>query len=387
MAKLQEMGEFVRSASSTIEAPVVRRLKEAFSAQAGKAQEKRPAGRAAAAAGGQPGGNGQSPATATAPAPAAEPVQPAARREEPGTAPAAPAAPAAASAPAEPATERAAAAPDHPGPAAPPPVPFPTRAAGNRRACGCCRAAASRQAVRPAPGPGRRACGRHRRARGAAPGRPAARSAAWQQPVQLDRDRHGLRAAGPASRPARCASRQRAVRARRPGRPRPDGGQARGARRPPAVSPALRRPSRPWRSHRRCPPGRPAPRRTAAEPEQHAPPASRRTRSGGPGRPRRRPWRPRYRHPARRPRRPRRWRRRLRRRPARWRWRRRRWRAAARHGPGPARRRRPRPQRHPGRVRTARRPSVPRPEVEEAAPSGIRQHAGPVHRRRAGSAW
>ncbi|MEV4006709.1 translation initiation factor IF-2 N-terminal domain-containing protein, partial [Actinomadura sp. NPDC049753] len=31
MAKLQEMGEFVRSASSTIEAPVVRRLTEAFS--------------------------------------------------------------------------------------------------------------------------------------------------------------------------------------------------------------------------------------------------------------------------------------------------------------------------------------------------------------------
>ena len=30
MVKLQEMGEFVRSASSTIEAPVVRRLKEAF---------------------------------------------------------------------------------------------------------------------------------------------------------------------------------------------------------------------------------------------------------------------------------------------------------------------------------------------------------------------
>ena len=33
MAKLQEMGEFVRSASSTIEAPVVRRLKEAFATQ------------------------------------------------------------------------------------------------------------------------------------------------------------------------------------------------------------------------------------------------------------------------------------------------------------------------------------------------------------------
>jgi translation initiation factor IF-2 len=30
MAKLQEFGEFVRSASSTIEAPVVRKLRESF---------------------------------------------------------------------------------------------------------------------------------------------------------------------------------------------------------------------------------------------------------------------------------------------------------------------------------------------------------------------
>src|ERR1700726_1945785 len=42
MARLQEMGEFVRSASSTIEAPVVRRLKEEFSAQAPKAQARKP---------------------------------------------------------------------------------------------------------------------------------------------------------------------------------------------------------------------------------------------------------------------------------------------------------------------------------------------------------
>src|SRR5260370_20489250 len=41
MARLQEMGEFVRSASSTIEAPVVRRLKEEFSAQAPKAAQAR----------------------------------------------------------------------------------------------------------------------------------------------------------------------------------------------------------------------------------------------------------------------------------------------------------------------------------------------------------
>ena len=42
MAKLQEMGEFVRSPSSTIEAPVVRRLKEAFAGQAAAATARRP---------------------------------------------------------------------------------------------------------------------------------------------------------------------------------------------------------------------------------------------------------------------------------------------------------------------------------------------------------
>ncbi|HSR86869.1 MAG TPA: translation initiation factor IF-2 [Streptosporangiaceae bacterium] len=63
MAKLQEMGEFVRSASSTIEAPVVRRLKDEFAGQAAKATNgagaKAPAARRAA--------NGQA-------APAAEPA-------------------------------------------------------------------------------------------------------------------------------------------------------------------------------------------------------------------------------------------------------------------------------------------------------------------------
>src|SRR2546430_15440275 len=74
MAKLQEMGEFVRSASSTIEAPVVRRLKEAFSAQQPK---------------GAQGGNGHRrpqpaqqeggarPAAAAPPAPSADAVAPA----------------------------------------------------------------------------------------------------------------------------------------------------------------------------------------------------------------------------------------------------------------------------------------------------------------------
>ena len=46
MAELEKMGEFVRSASSTIEAPVVRRLKEAFAGEPAKSerQGQRPAG-------------------------------------------------------------------------------------------------------------------------------------------------------------------------------------------------------------------------------------------------------------------------------------------------------------------------------------------------------
>ena len=55
MAKLQEMGEFVRSASSTIEAPVVRRLKEAFADQAGSGNGAAPK----AAAAGRRAANGR----------------------------------------------------------------------------------------------------------------------------------------------------------------------------------------------------------------------------------------------------------------------------------------------------------------------------------------
>jgi translation initiation factor IF-2 len=50
MAKLQEFGEFVRSASSTIEAPVVRKLRESFPTPAAPAVTAAPAPRAAATA-------------------------------------------------------------------------------------------------------------------------------------------------------------------------------------------------------------------------------------------------------------------------------------------------------------------------------------------------
>ncbi len=128
MAKLQEMGEFVRSASSTIEAPVVRRLKEAFAAQvpkqarAAKSPDGRPAAapaaepaaapagaEVAAATDGRGGANGRGP---VAPPGSAEPgpaVEPAER----------PAAPPVAERPA--AAAQPGAEPDRPRP----PVPFP----------------------------------------------------------------------------------------------------------------------------------------------------------------------------------------------------------------------------------------------------------------------
>src|ERR1700676_1441391 len=71
MVKINEMGEFVRSASSTIEAPVVRRLKEAFASKATEqsAQGSRPRPASPSSRGGAPG---TAPAAAPAsPGPAA----------------------------------------------------------------------------------------------------------------------------------------------------------------------------------------------------------------------------------------------------------------------------------------------------------------------------
>jgi len=78
MAKLQQMGEFVRSASSTIEAPVVRRLKDEFAGQTAKAANgdgsgaKAPASRRAAS-----GTNGRAAAPAETTAEPAEASRPA----------------------------------------------------------------------------------------------------------------------------------------------------------------------------------------------------------------------------------------------------------------------------------------------------------------------
>ena len=121
MAKLQEMGEFVRSASSTIEAPVVRRLREAFAAQGPKQSPARKADGQVATAPPNGGQDGRSAPTPRTPSPrpvAEEPVAPRAAGDgvAPGSVTAAePAAPAAAS-------PQTAPAPAAPGPA--PQVPF-----------------------------------------------------------------------------------------------------------------------------------------------------------------------------------------------------------------------------------------------------------------------
>ncbi|MDQ0120248.1 translation initiation factor IF-2 [Pseudarthrobacter defluvii] len=110
MTKLQELGEFVRSASSTIEAPVVRKLRNAFPDAAAKSAAPAAAPAAAPkapapAAGNRPSAPAPGPAAPKAPAPKAEapapaaPAEPAAKEAAPAApAPAAPAAPAAPSA-------------------------------------------------------------------------------------------------------------------------------------------------------------------------------------------------------------------------------------------------------------------------------------------------
>ena len=141
LAKLQDMGEFVRSASSTVEPPVVRKLKEVFPAQpaadgaatkkaAAKKTTKKTAAKpaapaadeAAVAAAEAPAAATAAPAVPAAGAPSAEPVAPAA-------AAAAPAAPTADELPA-PAAAQAPEAPARPAGPRPGNNPFTSKDAG-----------------------------------------------------------------------------------------------------------------------------------------------------------------------------------------------------------------------------------------------------------------
>ncbi|GAA1761018.1 hypothetical protein GCM10009712_07000 [Pseudarthrobacter sulfonivorans] len=128
VTKLQELGEFVRSASSTIEAPVVRKLRNAYPDAAAKAAAPAAAPKAAApAAESRPAAPAPGPAAPKAPAApaaaapaAAAPSAPAAPAAAAPVAPAAPAAPApAASAPSTGAKPGARPAPKAETPSAP----------------------------------------------------------------------------------------------------------------------------------------------------------------------------------------------------------------------------------------------------------------------------
>ncbi|MEU1025612.1 translation initiation factor IF-2 N-terminal domain-containing protein, partial [Streptomyces sp. NPDC005904] len=77
MAKLQELGEFVRSASSTIEAPVVRKLTDAFQqGGSGKSAAKPGAPRKQAAPKPPAPSGSASPSPAQAPRPGPAPPKP-----------------------------------------------------------------------------------------------------------------------------------------------------------------------------------------------------------------------------------------------------------------------------------------------------------------------
>ncbi|WP_278263935.1 translation initiation factor IF-2 [Nocardia sp. AG03] len=116
LAKLKEQGEFVKSASSTVEAPVARRLRESLASKSAPATDAKPAARPGPSQAARPGAKptpggprpGPRPAPAApaaaatpapaAPAPAAE-VKPAPAKPTPAAAQSAPAKPAGAPAP------------------------------------------------------------------------------------------------------------------------------------------------------------------------------------------------------------------------------------------------------------------------------------------------
>ncbi|WP_329115244.1 translation initiation factor IF-2 [Streptomyces sp. NBC_01353] len=118
MAKLQELGEFVRSASSTIEAPVVRKLTDALQGPGGSAGKT-------AAKPGAPRKAAPSKPAAPSPAAAARPAAPKPGAPAPKPAPAAPVAPAPVT-PAAPASSTPSQAPAASGPRpGPKPAPKP----------------------------------------------------------------------------------------------------------------------------------------------------------------------------------------------------------------------------------------------------------------------
>ncbi|MFF0436826.1 translation initiation factor IF-2 [Streptomyces sp. NPDC004327] len=264
MAKLQELGEFVRSASSTIEAPVVRKLTDALQGpggSAGKTAAKPGAPRKAAPA--------PKPA-APAPAAAARPAAPKPGAPAPKPAPAAPAAPVT---PAAPASSTPAPAPAASGPRpGPKPAPKPAPAAP---------APTTPEFTAPpsAPAAGQRPSG------GATPGpRPASSRPGQQAPRPGQQaPRPGQQAPRPGARPAGPRPGNNPFTSggstgmARPQSPRPQGG----APRPGGPgAPGAPRPQGPGSV-----PGAPRPQGGAPRPTPGGMPRPQAPRPGGPGAP------------------------------------------------------------------------------------------------------
>ncbi|MFE1588557.1 translation initiation factor IF-2 [Streptomyces sp. NPDC059402] len=189
MAKLQELGEFVRSASSTIEAPVVRKLTDAFQQGGGNG---RSAGRPAAPKKAAPRPSAPSPAQAARPAaPRPGPAAPSAPKPPAAQQPAAPSAPA-------PAPSQG----PRPTPG-PKPAPRPAPAAPEFTAPPAAPAASSQAPAGPKPG-------------GARPGAPKPGGARPSGPGQ-DRGQQGGQGRPGGQRPAAPGQRPGG----RPGGPRP----------------------------------------------------------------------------------------------------------------------------------------------------------------------
>ncbi|MFJ1456917.1 translation initiation factor IF-2 [Nocardia sp. N2S4-5] len=222
LATLKEQGEFVKSASSTVEAPVARRLRESFSTKSAPANGSaksgaRPGPGQTARSGGKPGpgapgprpgprSNTPSPAQQSAPAAAAQQSAPAARSE----------APAAASAPSQEA---------RPGPAVKPgPAPAPGPKPGAARPAAPAPAAAQQSAPAPAPQQGSRPAP----GGGPRPGQP--KSGAPAQPGQRSGPKPGPKTPRVGNNPFTSAPERPAPRPAPGGGPRP--GPSQGGPRP-----------------------------------------------------------------------------------------------------------------------------------------------------------
>jgi translation initiation factor IF-2 len=243
MARLQEMGEFVRSASSTIEAPVVRRLKEAFAAQGPKQSHARKADGQVATAPPKADQDGRSapgqarpagPPRAPSPAPVTE--EPVALRAagdgaspgsvtaaEPASPPSAPAAPAVSAPRAEPAPPTAPApqVPFSPPPARPGPPPARAPQASPRQGQGGAPGPrpGPRGAPRPGPRPGNNPYSQTATGMGLAP-RPAPPRTGQPGPAP---GRPGSPSGPGGPRPGAGSGRPTPADVARPGGPRPGG--------------------------------------------------------------------------------------------------------------------------------------------------------------------